>query len=108
MNYLENEGILGLLVNFIDLLLNDSLVLCPYEGVDQENVENLVYSLKNVFFNQPVSICHWHKHWMFEVVVELDLYAAIVDQGFRMSLEGAIEHMVREGCASLRGLVGVG
>jgi hypothetical protein len=49
MNNLDNEGILGLLVNFLDLLLNDSLVLCPYEGVDQENVEHLVNLLKNVF-----------------------------------------------------------
>jgi hypothetical protein len=51
MNNLENEGILGLLVNFLDLLINDSLVFCPYEGVDQENVEHLVNLLKNVFFN---------------------------------------------------------
>jgi hypothetical protein len=28
-----------------------------------------------------VSISHRHKHRMLEVVVELDLYAAIVDQG---------------------------
>jgi hypothetical protein len=108
MNYLENEGIVGLLVNFNDLLLNDSLVLCPYEGVNQEDVEHRVHSLKNVFLDQPMSISHWHKHWMLEVVVELYLYAAIVYQGFRMSLEGAIKNMVREGRASLGGLVRVG
>jgi len=51
MNYLENEGILSLLANFNDLLLSDSLVLCPYEGVDQEDVEHRVHSLKNVFFD---------------------------------------------------------
>ena len=79
MNYLENEGIVGLLVNFNDLLFGDSLVLCPYEGVDKEDVEHWVHSLKNVFFDQPVSIGHWHKHWMLEVVVELNLNAAIVD-----------------------------
>ena len=76
--------------------------------MDQEDVEHWVHSLKNVLFDQAMSISHWHKHWMLEIVVELYLYAAIVDQGFRMSLEGAIEHMVREGGASLGGLVGVG
>jgi hypothetical protein len=55
-----------------------------------------------------MSIGHWHIHRLFEVVVELYLYAAIVDQGSRMSLEGAIEHVVREGGASLGGLVRVG
>jgi hypothetical protein len=82
MNYQENEGLVGLLVNFNDLLLGDSLVLCPYEGVNQEDVEHWVNAFKNVFFDQPVSIGHWHIHWMLEVVVELYLYAAIVDQGF--------------------------
>jgi hypothetical protein len=51
MNYLENEGILSLLAYFNDLLLSDSLVLCPYEGVDQEDVEHRVHSLKNIFFD---------------------------------------------------------
>ena len=108
MNYLENEGVLRLLVNFNDLLLNDCLMICSYEGVDQEDVEHWIHSFKNVFFDQSVSIGYRHIHWMFEVVVELNLYAAVVDQGSRMSLEGAIEHMVREGCASLGGLVRVG
>jgi hypothetical protein len=66
-------------VNFSDLLLNNCLVLCSNEGVDHEDVEHLVHTLKNIFFDQAVSISHWHKHWMLEVVVELDLYAAIVD-----------------------------
>jgi hypothetical protein len=108
MNYQENEGTLCLLVNFSDLLLYDCLVLCPNEGVDHEDVEHLVHMLKNFFFDQTVSISNWHKHWMLEVIIELDLYAAIVDQGFRMSLEGAIEHVVREGGASLGRLVRVG
>ena len=82
MNYQENEGILCLLVNFSDLLLNDCLVLCPNEGVNHEDVENLVDTFKDFFFDQAMSISHWDKHWMLKVVVELDLYAAIVDQGF--------------------------
>jgi len=67
---------------FRDLRLNDRLVLCSNEGVDQEDVEHRNDLFKNVFFDQTVSISHWHKHRMLEVVVELDLYAAIVDQGF--------------------------
>lgn len=82
MNYQENEGFLRHLKNFCDLLLSDSLVLCPFEGVNQEDVEHRVHSFKDVFFDQSVSICYWHKHWMLEVVVELYLYAAVVNQGF--------------------------
>ena len=55
-----------------------------------------------------MSISHWNKHWMLEVVVELNLDASIVYEGFRMSLESAIEHKVREGGASLGRLVRVG
>ena len=69
------------MVNFSDLLLNDCLVLCPNEGMDHEDVEHLVDSFKNFFIDQAMSISHWDKHWMLEVVVKLDLYAAIVDQG---------------------------
>jgi hypothetical protein len=82
MNYQENEWILYLLIYFRDLLLNDYLVLCSHEGVDQEDVEHRNDLLKNIFFDQTVSISHWHKHRMLEVVVELDFYASIVDQGF--------------------------
>jgi len=80
MNYQENERILCLLMYFRDLLLNDSLVLCSNKGVDQEDVEHRNDLFKNVFFDQTVSISHRHKHRMLEVVVELDLYAAIADQ----------------------------
>ena len=108
MNYLENEGIVRLLINFNDLLLNFSLMLRPCEGMNQKNVEHWVHPLENVVINQAVSVGHRHKHRMLEVVVELYLYAAIVDEGLRVSLEGAIEHMVREGGAPLGGLVRVG
>ena len=77
------------------MLLNNSLVLCPLEGMDQEDVEHWVNSLKDVFFNQAVGISNWDKHWVLEVVVKLYFYAAIVNQGLRMSLECAIEHIIR-------------
>jgi hypothetical protein len=90
------------------MLINNFLVLYANEGMDQEYVEHRVHTLKNFFLDQTVSISYWHKHWMLKVVVELYLDAAIVDQGFRMSLEFAIENIVREGGASLWGLVRVG
>ena len=45
---------------------------------------------------------------MHEIVVELYFYAAIVDQGFRMSLEGAIEDIIGDWRASLGGLILIG
>jgi len=81
MNYQENEWILCLLLYFRDLLLNNFLVLFSYEGVDQEDAEHRNDLFKNVIFDQTVSISHWHKHRMLEIIVKLDLYAAIVDQG---------------------------
>ncbi len=76
--------------------------------MDQEDVEHRINSLKNVLFNQTMGISYWNKHWMLEVIVELYFYAAIVNQGFRMSLECAIENIVRERGATLGGLVRVG
>ena len=108
MNYQEDEWIFCLLMYFRDLLLNDYLVLSSHEGVNQEDVEHRNNLLKNLFFDQTVSISHWHKHRMLKIVVELYLYTAIVDQGFWMSLERAIEHIVCKGGASLGGLVRVG
>ena len=51
MNYQENEGILLFLLNFRDLSINDSLVICPFEGMDHEDVEHRVYLLKNFFLD---------------------------------------------------------
>jgi len=47
--------------------------------MNHEDVEQGVHAFKNIFFDQTMSIGHWHKHWLFEVVIELYLYAAIVD-----------------------------
>jgi hypothetical protein len=82
INYQEDEWIFCHLMYFRDLLLNDYLVLCSHEGVNQEDAEHRNDLFKNFLFDQSVSISHWHKHRMLEVVVELDLDAAIVDQGF--------------------------
>ena len=82
MDYQENERFLYHLMNFKKLVLNNFLMFCPNEEVDQEDVEHRVDTLKNAFFNQAMSISHWNKHRMLEIVVKLDLNAAIVDQGF--------------------------
>jgi hypothetical protein len=82
-------------------------MLVPTKGVDYENVEQGVHKFKNVIFDQTVSICYWHKHRMFEIVVELYLNATIANQGILMRLECAIENVICEGGAALRRLVRV-
>jgi len=108
MNNHEDEWILRFLMNLSDVLLDNFLMLGSFEWVNHEDVEQWVHAFKNVFLDQAMTIGHWHKHWLFEVVVELYLYAAIVYKRFRMSLEVAIKHIVCERGASLRGLVRVG
>jgi hypothetical protein len=83
-------------------------MLMPTKGVNHENVEQGVNAFKNFIFDQPMSICYWHKYRMFEILVELYLNATIVNQRILMRLECAIENIICQGGAAPRGLVGVG
>jgi hypothetical protein len=75
--------------------------------MDHEDIENWVYKLKDSFINQPVSICHRNMHRRFEVVVELNFDGAIVNFRLGVHFKLAIEQIICERGASLRGLVWV-
>jgi hypothetical protein len=83
-------------------------MIVPYKRVNHENLKLGKNALKNVIFNQTVSISHWYKHWMFEIVVELYLNATIVNERIFMRLECAIENIICQGGAALRGFIRVG
>jgi hypothetical protein len=59
--------------------------------MDHEDIEHWVDAFKNILFDQPVSVSHRNIHWRFEVVVELNLNAAIVNLRFGMHFKLAIE-----------------
>ena len=90
------------------MFFSNFLMLVPTKGMNHENIEQGVHAFKNLNFNQSVSISHRHKDWILEIVVELYLNATIVNQRFFMGLESAIENIICQGGAALRGLVRVG
>jgi hypothetical protein len=54
-----------------------------------------------------MSVGHWNMHGALKVVIELNLYGSVINKGLRMHWKTAIEHIVCERGAPLRGLIRV-
>ena len=72
-----------------------------------EDIEDWIDTFEDILINQPMSISYRNMHRRLEIVVELNLNATKVDLRFRMRFKLAIEQIISERGASLRGLVWV-
>ena len=41
-----------------------------------------------------MGIGYWNVHGALKVIIELNIYATVINQGIRMRLEAAIEHII--------------
>ena len=96
-----------MLLDLRNLLLNFFLIIGPAKCMNDEDVEQGIHEFKYFFINKAMSICYWNMHGALKIIIELNIYGAIIDQGLRMRLEAAIEHIICQRRAPLRGLVRV-
>jgi hypothetical protein len=83
-----------MLLDFINLLLNNFFIIGPAKCMNDEDVEQGVHEFKYFFIDKPMSVGHWNMHLALKIVIELNIYGSIIDQGLRMRLEAAIEHII--------------